>query len=340
MIVTYLFRSPGTGYSIEGVFNSLLPEIKRQPDVLPMAISLPFISQGLRSVWRNLRFVARLKANVVHVTGDVHYAVLALPRARTILTIHDCITLKNNHNRPLRYAIFWLLWYYLPIRQAAVVTVVSEKTRQELIQYVGPIARKAIVVSNSYDSALAYQPASVQNEPPVLLQIGTAPHKNLARLLAAIEGIRCRLIIIGPLTEILIDNLKQRRIDYRNYVNLDRTDVVQGYIDCDIVTFVSTYEGFGMPILEANAIGRPVITSDVSPMREVAGGAAHLVDPTDVAAIRQGVLQLIHDATYRQRLVNAGLKNARRYTTKAIAEQYVGLYKQLDQRKLSTQSVS
>lgn len=340
MTVTYLFRSPGTGHSIEGVFNSLLAELNRQPDIRTTANCLPFISQGFRSVWQNLRFVARLKADVFHVTGDVHYAVLALPHARTVLTIHDCITLKNNRNRPLRYAVFWLLWYYLPIRWAAIVTVVSEKTRQELIQYVGPIAQKAVVIPNSYDPIYACQPVTTQNEPPVLLQIGTAPHKNLTRLLAAIEGIRCRLVIIGPLTQALVEDLKQRRIDYRNYVNLNRSDMVQCYTACAIVTFVSTYEGFGMPILEANALGRPVITSNILPMREVAGESALLVDPTDVAAIRQGIRRLIDDATYRQTLVDAGLKNARHYTVTTIAKHYIALYQALYQHQLSSQSVS
>lgn len=339
MTVTYLFRSPGTGHSIETLFNNLRVEVDRQPNVTTKAVRLPFVSRGLRSVWRNLRFVATLKADVLHITGDVHYIALALPPERVVLTIHDCIVLKTNRHRPLRYAFFWLFWYYLPIRRAAVVTVVSEKTRQELIQYVGSVAEKAVVIPNSYDPTYVYQPGFVRHKSPVLLQIGTASHKNLLNLIAGIDGIDCLLLLVGPLTATLLGMLKQRRIKYTNYVNLNREDILQCYIHCNIVTFVSTYEGFGMPILEANAIGRPVITSNLPPMREVAGQAAHLVDPTDVPAIRQGILRLIQDTTYRQALVEAGLKNAQRYTTASIAEQYLTVYQRLHQLQPLPESV-
>jgi glycosyltransferase involved in cell wall biosynthesis len=331
MTVTYLFRSPGTGHSIEALFDSLRHEIEHQRPITAKAIRLPFISRGIRSVWRNLRFVATLKADLFHITGDVHYAALALPARRTVLTIHDCITLKTNRHRPVQYAVFWLLWYYLPIRRAAVVTVVSEKTRQELIQYVGKIATKAIVVPNSYDPAFSYQPTPVRQGPPVLLQIGTAPHKNLSNLILAIEGISCILVIVGPLSTATSDALRNRRITYRNHLNISRDELIQLYIDCNIVTFISIYEGFGMPVLEANAIGRPVITSTRSPMRERAAGAAHLVDPTDVAAIRAGIMRLIHDADYRYQLVDAGRTNVHQYRPAAIADQYATLYDQLQQ---------
>ncbi len=81
-----------------------------------------------------------------------------------------------------------------------------------------------------------------------------------------------------------------------------------------------------MPVLEANASGRVVITSAVSPIREVAADAAHLVDPTDVTAIRTGIERLVQDHLYRQRLIEAGLENARRYTMSLAADRYNALY--------------
>lgn len=355
MTITYLFRSPGTGHSIEELFGGIRREMARQPARRTDAVHLPCVSRGLRSVWQNLRFVARQSwPGLIHVTGDVHYAALALPASRTVLTIHDCITLEKARGRPVRYALFWLLWFYLPIRRAAVVTTVSEKTRQDLLQYVGKIAEKVAVVPNGYDPAFVARPfvarpiqagpglaelrsfsheGSGQSRPghegPVLLQIGTAPHKNLSRLAEALDGIACTLVIVGPLTEAAIADLTKRRIAYRNYVNLSRAEISQLYADCDMVTFVSLYEGFGMPILEANTVGRAVITSDRSPMRDVAGGAAHLVDPANVMDIRQGILRLIQDDLYRQRLIDAGYRNAQRYTMPMVTAQYAALYDRL-----------
>ena len=83
-----------------------------------------------------------------------------------------------------------------------------------------------------------------------------------------------------------------------------------------------------MPVIEANAVGRPIITSIDSPMRDVANRAAHVVDPTDIAAIRQGILTLIQDATYRETLIKRGLQNARNYTVKTAVVRYETLYRQ------------
>ena len=340
MTVTYLFRSPGTGHSIGELFGSIQHHVDRQSGIRASRIQLPYISRGLRSVWKNLQFLKTLTADVFHITGDIHYAALALPASRTVLTIHDCITLQANRKRPFRYALFWLLWYYLPIRRAAIVTAVSEKTRQELIHFVGQVAQKVVVVPNGYDPDFVYHPAQFQKDRPLLLQLGTAPHKNLSRLITAIEGIACSLIIIGPLTDELILTLQQHKIAYQNYVNLSHAEVVQWYATCDIVTFMSTYEGFGMPILEANATGRVIITSDIAPMRDVASEAAHLIDPTNISAIRQGILQLIDDDIYRHRLITAGLENARQYSLTKATAGYVRLYQQIASSTPSPELVS
>ncbi len=328
MIVSYLFRSPGTGHSIEELFGTIRREIGRQ-GVTTKAVYLPYISQGLRRVWQNVWFASRLNADVFHITGDVHYVILALPASRTILTIHDCFLLQKNRHRPLQYALFWLLWYYLPIRRAGVVTAISEKTRQELRRYVGRVAQKVQVIPNGYDPVFKFSPTSFCQHQPSLLQLGTASHKNLSRLIRAIEGIACTLVLVGPLTDGTIIDLQRHQIKYQHYETLSRAEIVHLYAACDIVTFVSMYEGFGMPILEANAVGRVVITSDVSPMRDVAPGAAHLVDPTDVAAIRQGILRLIQDDVYRKHLIDNGLRNAQHCTTAIASDQYKTLYDQL-----------
>lgn len=334
MTVTYLFRCPGTGHSLEEGFSSIRRGMDRKSTWTTRSVQLPHISRDLRTVWRNLRFIARERwTGIIHITGDVHYAALALPPSQTVLTIHDCILLEKARKQPLRYGLFWLLWYYLPIRRAAVVTTVSEKTRQDLLRFVGRAAEKVVVVPNACDMAASGCAHSFNHARPVLLQMGTAPHKNLSRLIEAITGLACTLIIVGPLSGEIIRRLAKHRIAYRNYVNLSRAAIRQLYIDCDIVTFVSTYEGFGLPILEANAVGRAVITSDRSPMREVAADAAQRVDPTDTVAIRNGILRLIHDDAFRQTLVDAGYRNAQRYTLATVTAQYTMLYDRLVSNK-------
>jgi len=106
-------------------------------------------------------------------------------------------------------------------------------------------------------------------------------------------------------------------------------EIVREYLNADMLVFVSTYEGFGLPILEGQAAGRPVITSCLSPMKEVAGGGACLVDPYSIVDIREGVLRVIHDSQYRAMLIQAGFDNVRAYSPKNVARQYSSLYEAL-----------
>lgn len=96
-------------------------------------------------------------------------------------------------------------------------------------------------------------------------------------------------------------------------------DLVGLYSGAEAFLYPSAYEGFGMPVLEAMACGCPVITSDVSSLPEVAGGAAILVAPTDAAAISEAVAALARDALLRGRLIQAGGQRAAALTWEATA---------------------
>ena len=85
-----------------------------------------------------------------------------------------------------------------------------------------------------------------------------------------------------------------------------------------------------MPIVEANVVGRPVVTSDISSMPEVAGNAACLVDPFDSASIRSGIRRVIKDVDYRSKLIANGRVNAERFDANNIAEQYLAIYKEME----------
>jgi glycosyltransferase involved in cell wall biosynthesis len=162
-----------------------------------------------------------------------------------------------------------------------------------------------------------------------VLQVGTGAHKNLTGAIQALTGLRCHLKIIGQLSSEQRGILKRQRIDFSNIENATDAEVVRAYQECDLLLFASTYEGFGLPIVEANATGRPVVTSNLLSMPEVAGGAACLVDPFDVASIRAGVVRVIGDPVYRQSLVVAGLENVKRFEPRRIAAQYAAMYAEI-----------
>ena len=122
---------------------------------------------------------------------------------------------------------------------------------------------------------------------------------------------------------------KKYKIEYSSAANLSVDEMVKEYINCDLCTFVSTYEGFGLPIVEAQATGRPVVTSNILSMPEVAGEAACLVDPFNVSSIRAGILKVINDSVYRDWLVQCGFENVKRFRPETIAKQYINVYREL-----------
>ena len=119
------------------------------------------------------------------------------------------------------------------------------------------------------------------------------------------------------------------QIRYKNYINAPDAEMIDLYHTADLLTFVSTIEGFGMPILEAQASGLPVLTSNCSSMPEVAGDAAFFADPLDVLSIRKGILTALTDQNQRDQLVIKGYRNVKRFREDHIAEQYNLLYNSL-----------
>jgi glycosyltransferase involved in cell wall biosynthesis len=270
---------------------------------------------------------ARKGGEVNHITGDVHYLATGLEGRRTLLTIHDCAGLERM--RGLKRMMFLWGWYVLPMRLAGMVSVVSESTRRELVRHTKCNGSRIRVVHNCVGGEFVFAPKQFNETEPRILAVGTGGNKNLERTISALAGLKCRLQVIGKLSGQQRGLLKEHRVRYTNMVNATSGEVAQAYRDCDLVVFASVYEGFGLPIIEAQATGRPVVTSDWLSMPEVAGAGACLVEPFDAGAIRSGLERAIHDAGYRRHLIGAGLENVKRFGARKIAGQYAELYREI-----------
>ena len=269
MKVVFFQRKPrrSGNYSVENIFEILrknLPE-----DIEPFVAVSKYESNGFFKRIYNIfeaAFRQRL-GDVYHVTGDVHFLTYLLKKNRTILTIHDCVILERT--KGFTRWLYKFFWYSIPLRKSKIITAVSEATKKEILKYVNCNPEKIIVIPDCISEKFKPVPKRFDKEKPVILQIGTTQNKNLPRLIEAIKDIPCKLEIVGQLDEQIIHLLEKYKIEYENYVNLSEDELIERYNNCDIVTFVSTYEGFGMPIIEANAVGRPVITGNIFSMPEV-----------------------------------------------------------------------
>jgi glycosyltransferase involved in cell wall biosynthesis len=246
-----------------------------------------------------------------------------------LLTIHDC----RYVDRKKGFAQKMVTWLYLkaPVQKAAWVTAVSENTKKEIMRYTGCAPGKIKVIPVPVNPVFKPAPKVFNKECAVILQVGAAENKNLARLAKAIQNMPCRLVIIGCVSPRDMEKLDQYKINYTIKSDLNISALYTEYVQCDIVSFVSLQEGFGMPLIEANCVERVVITSNISSMPEVAADAACLVDPYDAEDIAKGFLKIIHNEAYRQQLIANGRQNRLRFNEETIANAYYEMYKNMAQ---------
>ncbi|MBA2254691.1 MAG: glycosyltransferase family 4 protein, partial [Chloroflexi bacterium] len=278
-------------------------------------------------------------AALVHYTASIAPITAHLPY---VVTIFDLSVLRDpRHHPPLRVAR--TLWMAHAAHRARRVIVPSEATCRDVARGLRVPSRRIEVVPLA--SARTEPPGRRDGDADVLARRDVIPgryvlatggldgRKNPLRLVRALYRLAApfpalRLVIAGPRgfrAEAIEKAIRtadvDRRVTIAGYVDNEELDVLVR--NAAVFSFVSLHEGFGLPILEAMGAGVPVVTSRVSAMPEVAGGAAVLVDPRDVDDIARGLVEAV---ARRDELRKAGRARAGMRTWHDVARETLDVY--------------
>lgn len=306
------------------------------------------------------KLLRSLKPDLVHFT---HFNSPIFYSGARVTTIHDLTLHFFPGNRmktnPLRNAA-----YKLVMRSAAraskKIFAPSNSTKHDIERVLRVRGEKIVVTPEGVDDVFAHErviekthaQALVEKkfkiQSPFILYVGVwSEHKNLERLVEAYDQLRStgkaagssgtlnpRLVIAGtpnPNYPHIMRRIERSayRPDILTPGFIPEADLPTLYRAATVFAFVSLYEGFGLPVLEAQAAGTPVVASNTTSIPEVGGDGFVSVDPMDAHAIEHGITQLLSDQDFYRAKIEAGVKNARRFKWEATARATYTTYQKI-----------
>ena len=250
-----------------------------------------------------------------------------------VFTIHDLNHIDRDENSSFLKRLFYNFVIKPGCFSARYVLTVSEFSRKRIIEWSGVSPEKVINVGNGVDDSfhLAVQPY-LPGYSYLLCVSNRKLHKNEPRIIRAFSSANIsesiKLVMTGypseELSTLINEYQLSERVVFIGKVQEERLPSLYKGSLC--LVFPSLYEGFGMPIIEANATGRVLLTSKITSIPEIAANTAHYINPYDVSSIRKGFQKLISDDKYREKLILRGIANAKRFTIKHITEEYENIY--------------
>jgi glycosyltransferase involved in cell wall biosynthesis len=284
-----------------------------------------------------------------------NHTVFPFKRSSRVMTIHDLTFVKypeftnttvRAYAEQVKHCLQW----------TDLVLTVSHSSKQDIVRYFGFAADRIHVtpLASRYSSHyLSNQNLQGQNiaqlaqtspynftQPYILFVSTIEPRKNITGLITAFNylkqthHIEHQLVLIGQKGwryEPIFEQIE--RSPYRNQIHhlsyLSDQLVALFYAKATVFVYPSHYEGFGLPVLEAMTLGAPVVATNTASLPEVAGQGAVLVPPQDDMALAEGILAVIQDGGFRDRLIQAGYHQAQSFSWQQTAQLTLNAYKQL-----------
>ncbi len=305
-----------------------------------------------RKLWTLLRLSKEMRQNPPDILF-VPSHVLPLSRPKiSVITIHDTAF------RHLRSAYsFFQYWYLIwstkyAVKHANKIIVPSEATKKDLIEYFACPGRKIEVVyhgfvkpeidegqiDEQFEKSEVFKHFGITRKTKFLLFVGRLESKkNLERVVLAFEEFlrehaEFKLVLAGKrgtgfeeIYKIVKEKNLLSSVLMPGYITEEEKAVLMRH--CQAFIFPSLYEGFGFPVLEAFYFEKPVLTSKHSSLPEVAGAAAHYVDPYSTEEIAAGMCKLVDDKQYSEKLVLSGQEQLKKFSWEKAAKQTLEIIK-------------
>ena len=253
----------------------------------------------------------------------------ATRRMRSVVTVHD---LTHLHHYTRAHRLYYDAVLRPLYRRCDLVVCISEYTRSEFLEWSGMDESRVLKVSNAIDPAFAAQSAPQSPAKPFIFYAGNRRNfKNVPMMVRAFaasglakEGFE--LVLTGApddaLTRIMRDVGAADSLRFRGF--LTDAEIVAHYKSATCLAYLSKYEGFGLPILEAWQCGTPALLANATCLPEIGGDAALYVDPDNLPQIAQGMRTICLDEAVRARLVDRGNQRLRLYDLTRSAAQLWG----------------
>ncbi|WP_373514518.1 glycosyltransferase family 4 protein [Persicitalea sp.] len=311
-----------------------------------------FPYQQLPALWRSYGLVRDLRRDGVQLYHGLSNELptgLAAAGVRSVVTIHDVIFERFPHLYPWLDRQFYRAKTKAACAQADVIVAVSQQTKNDLIEFYGIDAERIQVVYQDCQPAFQSR-ISKENIEAVLakygldkselyiLSVGTIEErKNQIRLVEAFAKLPSKdskLVIVGRPTA-YAQKLRQRitELQLGNEVHLlhdvPSQDLPALYQGARVFAYVSIFEGFGIPIVEALHSGVPVLAATGSCLEEAGGPGALYASPTDIEQMAGVLSQLLEDVPLRSQLISAGTQHVQQFSAKNIAKQLTEIYTEI-----------
>jgi glycosyltransferase involved in cell wall biosynthesis len=306
----------GTARHVRGLLGALRDRPGLELDFLAFGGPGRVSSVTRDALWYPVSLPRRARSlDVLHCTtfrGPVRSPV------PTVVTVHDLAILRAPEAFPRWHRLYGRAGLRRVLQGADAIVAVSEFTRDETVELAGVPAERIRVVAHGVDAVFSPDGRSADGD--YVLAVATLePRKNLARAVDAAREAGVELRVVGA--------RGWGGVEVAGWVGeLPDTELAALYRGARCLVYPSLYEGFGLPVLEAMACGTPVVTSVGTAMEEVAGGAAVLIDPLDIASIAAGIGEA---SARRDELIAAGTQRAREFTWQRTADAIVELWAEL-----------